>query len=188
MRATALLVVLAAGCGDTTLFDMMERQPKYKPYAPNPFYADGRSMRQAPAGTVPRERLLGQPEVTTGKTASGEDLREFPVALTADLLALGRKKFDIYCAVCHGLAGDGQSPVASQMSLRQPPSLHLLHNVVPGHLFQVISQGFGLMPAYAAQLEPRERWAVAAYVHALRRSQAATLSEAPPDVQKELQK
>ena len=188
MRALAFGLVLCGACGDTTLFDMMERQPKYKPFSQNPFYADGRAMRPPPPGTVPRERLQGNPELTTGKSASGEDLREFPVTLDTDLMSLGKKKFDIHCAVCHGLVGDGQSPVASQMSLRPPPSLHALHNVAPGHLFQIISQGFGVMPSYAAELEPKERWAVAAYVHALRRSQSATLAEAPPDVQKELQK
>jgi mono/diheme cytochrome c family protein len=194
MRALALLAVVAAGaavsgCGDTTLFDMMERQPKYRAFSENPFYADGRAMRQPPAGTVPRERVLGPPELRTGRVASGGDVQQVPIKLDMAVMANGRKKFEIHCAVCHGLAGDGVSPVATQMSLRPPPSLHTLGNPAPGHIFQVISEGFGVMPSYASEInEVNDRWAIVAYVDALRRSQAARLAEAPADVQRELQK
>jgi mono/diheme cytochrome c family protein len=135
---------------------------------------------------VPRERITLRPELTQGKDRSGRDVTAVPVAVTGELMQLGRKKFDIYCATCHGLLGDGVSPVASQMSLRPPPSLLKLHNVGPSHLFQVISQGYGLMPSYAAELEPQDRWAVVVYVWALRRSQNATLAEAPPGIQQKL--
>ena len=90
--------------------------------------------------------------------------------------------------MCHGLVGDGVSPVATQMSLRPPPSLHKLHNPSPAHIYQVISEGFGLMPSYAAQLDVRERWAVVAYVQALRMSQSATVADAPPDIREKLAK
>jgi mono/diheme cytochrome c family protein len=98
----------------------------------------------------------------------------------------GRTRFEIHCAICHGLVGDGVSLVATQMSLRPPPNLHQLRNPGPGHVFQVVSEGFGLMPPYAAQLTPRERWAVVAYLQALQRSQAGTLADAPPDIQQKL--
>src|SRR5262249_10561952 len=104
-----------------------------------------------------------------------------------ELMASGRERFDIYCAICHGTLGDGVSLVSTQMSLRPPPNLHKLQNPGPGHVFQVITDGFGLMPSYSAQLTPQERWAVVAYLEALRRSQAATLAEAPPEIQKKLQ-
>ncbi len=186
MRSLLLLTALCAACGDTTIFDPMERQPKYRPFSANPLYEDGRAMRNPPEGTVSRESTRLRPEVATGKDRSGQVLDSFPIALSLDVMYRGRTKFEIYCGVCHGLVGDGYSPVATQMSLRPPPNLHQLHNVGPGHLFQVITEGYGLMPSYAAQLTPEDRWAVAAYVHALRRSQAARLSDAPPDIQQKL--
>ena len=186
MRSLLLLTALCAACGDTTIFDPMERQPKYRPFSANPLYEDGRAMRHPPEGTVSRESTRLPPEVATGKDRSGRILDTFPVALSLDVMYRGRTKFEIHCGVCHGLLGDGYSPVATQMSLRPPPNLHQLQNVGPGHLFQVITEGYGLMPSYAAQLTPEDRWAVAAYVHALRRSQAALLSDAPPDIQRKL--
>lgn len=185
-RWVLLFALAAAACGDTTIFDPMERQPKYKAFSANPFYEDGRGMRQPPAGAVPRERQTMRPELNTGLDQSGAELPAFPMQLTRELLDKGRERFEIHCAVCHGLLGDGISPVATQMSLRPPPSLLKLTNAKPGRLFRVMTEGFGLMPPYNAQLTAGERWAVAAYVTALRRSQTATVSEAPPEVQKTL--
>jgi mono/diheme cytochrome c family protein len=186
MKALLTSAVLLCACGDTTIFDPMERQPKYKPFAANPLFEDGRAMRVPPPGTVPRERQTMQPEMARGKDKYGQPVTAIPVALTRELMDLGRKQYEIRCAVCHGLVGDGYSPVSTKMSLRPPPSLLELHNVGAGHLFQVITDGYGLMPSYAAELEARERWAVVAYVWALRTSQAVALAEAPPDIQKKL--
>ena len=187
-KPTLLLLPLlfAVGCGDTTLFDAMERQPKYKAFAANPFFADGRAMRQPPAGTVPRERQTMRPDITAGRGRGGDLLTSIPIPVTHELMDQGRTRFEIHCALCHGLVGDGVSLVATQMSLRPPPSLHKLRNASPGHIYQVLTEGFGLMGSYAAELTPQERWAVVAYVEALRRSQSVTLAEAPPDIQRKL--
>ena len=186
MKRLLLIGVLCAACGDTTIFDPMERQPKYKAFAANPLYEDGRAMRNPPEGTVPRERQTMRPEITAGRDRNGQLVGAIPVAITKDLMLRGRARFEIYCGVCHGLLGNGDSPVSSQMSLRPPPNLHQLRNTGPGHLFQVITEGYGLMPSYAAQLTPEDRWAVIAYVQALLRSQKATLADAPPDIQQKL--
>jgi mono/diheme cytochrome c family protein len=186
MRRLFLLTVLCAACGDTTIFDPMERQPKFRPFAGNPLYEDGRAMRNPPGGTVPRERLTLRPEITTGHDRKGQLVGAIPIALTRELMLRGRTKFEIHCGVCHGLLGDGYSPVATQMSLRPPPNLHKLRNVAPGHVFQVITEGYGLMPSYAAELSAHERWAVVAYLQALLRSQKATLADAPADIQQKL--
>lgn len=185
--ALLLLPVLAmAACGDTTLFDPMERQPKFKPFAANSQFEDGRAMRTPPAGTIPREQQTMRPDITLGQDANGALVTAIPIPVTRELMDEGRTKFEIHCAICHGLIGDGVSMVSTQMSLRPPPNLHKLRNASPGHIFQVASQGFGMMASYAAELTPKERWAVVAYIEALRRSQAATLAEAPPDIQKQL--
>ena len=179
----ALLLVLCTACFDTTIFDPMERQPKMRAFLPNAQFEDGRSMRWPPAGTVPRERQTMHPEITAGKDRDGKQVTAIPIAVTRGLMAQGRKAYEIQCAVCHGLVGDGYSPVATQMSLRPPPSLHKLNNPSPAHIFEVISEGFGLMPSYSSQLDPNERWAVVAYVQALRRSQNAAVADAPPAIQ-----
>jgi mono/diheme cytochrome c family protein len=164
----------------------MERQPKFKAFAANPQFEDGRAMRPPPEGTVPRERQTMRPEITSGRDRTGQIVSAIPIAVTKELMLQGRTRFEIHCAICHGLVGDGVSLVATQMSLRPPPNLHQLRNPGPGHVFQVITEGFGLMPPYAAELTARERWAVVAYLQALQRSQAGTLADAPPDIQQKL--
>ena len=180
MRRTWLLisVVASAACGDTTIFDPMERQPKSRAFSANPFFEDGRSMQKPPTGSVPRERIVGQPALVAGRVG-GQDVTGFPLPITKELVALGRKKFDIHCATCHGLLGDGRSLVAANMSLRPPPSLHERKGMALGHYYQVVANGFGLMPGYGAELSVEERWAVVAYVAALQMSQSAPLALAP---------
>jgi len=184
-RPAALLLAVAflAGCPG---LDPMQRQPKYKAYQPSEFHADGLAMRTPPAGTVPYGSV-GDPALQRGVGADGKPLSRAPVAFTLPLLTTGRKKFDIHCAACHGLGGDGQSRVALNMSLRKPPSLHLYRDVPDGYLFQVASQGFGLMPGYAAELTPEERWAVVGYLRALQLSQHASAAQVPAETMKRLQ-
>jgi mono/diheme cytochrome c family protein len=181
--ALLLSVALLAGC---PAWDPMQRQPKYKAYQASEFHADGLAMRAPPAGTVPYGSV-GDPALQRGVGADGKPLARVPVPLTPLLLATGRKKFEIHCAVCHGLVGDGQSQVALNMALRRPPNLHLYRDVPDGYIFQVISQGFGLMPSYAAELTPEERWGVVGYVRALQLSQHASATQVPPQAMQQLQ-
>ena len=186
--ASALLAcALLAACGDTTLVDPMERQPKARAFVANTFFEDGRAMRQPPPGTVPRERIVQNPALTRGRVGD-KDVTEIPLPLTRALLETGHRKFDIYCATCHGLVGDGRSPVAANMALRLPPNLHDRAGMAVGHYYQVIANGFGLMPGYAAQLNVEERWAVIAYLRALQLSQGAPLALAPPQERERLLK
>ncbi len=186
MRAPVLLaaLLLVTGCEE---LDPMISQQKYKPYRENPLYPDGLSMRPAPAGTVPRERILDA-AVSTGLAADGTPVQRVPLTVSRPLLETGRKRFEIVCGACHGLVGDGRSLVARNMSLRPPPSLHDNPDRPDGYYFQVISRGYGLMPSYAAELPVEERWAIVAYLRALQRSQRASLADAPADVRARLEK
>jgi len=175
LLAAALPLLLLAGC---PAWDPMQRQAKYKAYQPSEFHADGLAMQAPPAGTVAYGAAVDGP-VLTGLGPDGRPLPASPVAPTPRLLATGKKRFDIHCAVCHGLLGDGQSQVALSMALRRPPDLHLYRDVPDGYLYQVVSQGFGLMPSYAAELTPEERWAVVAYLRALQLSQHASVDQLP---------
>jgi mono/diheme cytochrome c family protein len=164
----------------------MQRQAKYKAYQPSEHHPDGLAMRTPPAGTVPWGSV-GDPALQQGVGPDGRPLPLAPVALTPQLLAAGRKKFDIHCAVCHGLVGDGRSQVALNMSLRKPPDLHLYRDVPDGYLYQVITKGFGLMPGYAAELTPEERWGVVGYLRALQLSQHASAAQVPAGTLKRLE-
>lgn len=112
-----------------------------------------------------------------------------PIDITPELLQSGRKHFDISCAPCHGLLGDGNSVVASKMSLRTPPSLLTpnIRTMADGLIFRTISEGYGLMPGYAAELSTIDRWGIVAYVRALELSQNAPLELAPTEIRKKLE-
>lgn len=142
-------------------------------------------MRDPPAGTVPR----GAPEPPW--RAGGAYVERIPVRMTRELVGLGREHFDVTCAACHGVLGDGVSVVATKMLQRPPPSLltDRVRAMKPGRLYEIVRDGYGLMPGYTAQLStPEDRWAVVAYVRALQLSQRATLSELPAGVRAELAK
>jgi mono/diheme cytochrome c family protein len=194
MRATFMIGALALlGCNEDLLNPMADRQPRVQAFSPSEFYADGLAMREPPVGTVPRERVVLNPGLTTGKIMGpkGEAyVTTFPLKVDRTLVDLGRKRFEITCGTCHGPAGDGDSMVARQMSLRPPPNLHqpqYLEKPV-GYIYEVITKGFGLMASYQAELNVRERWAVVAYVKALQMSQTAPLTKAPPEVRTQLER
>jgi mono/diheme cytochrome c family protein len=125
-------------------------------------------MQPPPGGTVRRGELLDS-RLTEGRERGGAYLSDVPLAVTGKLLARGQSRFGIFCAVCHGEAGDGRSIVASNMVERPPPSLlsPQLRALPAGLLYQVVQQGFGRMPSYATELTVEDRWAVVAYVRRL---------------------
>jgi mono/diheme cytochrome c family protein len=173
-----LVLLAGAGCDEDTINPMAARQPRVQAYSGSDFYADGVGMRQPPAGTVPRQRITGNPGLTSGKQGKAYS-NVFPVRVDEPLMRLGQKRYNVICGTCHGPLGDGDSIVARQMSLRPPPSLIDYANRPTGYVFEVISKGHGLMASYAAELPVMERWAVVAYVRALQVSRTATLDKAP---------
>jgi mono/diheme cytochrome c family protein len=196
----AALGLGAASCIDENILDVMaDSQPRAGRYKESVFFEDGLSMHAAPEGTVSREHITQNVPLTTGRLPdgpiqpNGEPLPKFvtaiPVPVTPQLLALGRKRFDITCATCHGPAGDGISIVGTQMSLRPPPSLVTEKYIgkPSGYLFEVASRGFGMMASYAAELSVEERWAVVAYLRALQLSQSVSVDQLPPAVRQKLE-
>jgi mono/diheme cytochrome c family protein len=186
-----LPLLSAVACDENILDPMADRQPRVHQYTESVFFEDGLSMHAPPEGAVPRERITMKPVLTTGRegetgqiAANGERVPSYaktiPLPVTRQLLELGRKRFDITCGTCHGPVGDGNSIVATQMSLRPPPSLHKYSDRAPGYIFDVITKGFGLMASYAAEMTIEERWAVVAYVRALQLSQAVPTDRLPP--------
>jgi mono/diheme cytochrome c family protein len=158
------LLLLAACQGFELDLERMKDQPNARPYEASPYFPDGRAMRVPPSNTVPH----------------GERATPAPVVDRA-LVTRGRERFEIYCAACHGRLGDGRSEVARNMELRKPPPLVAspVREFPDERLFKVISNGYGLMPSYAAELPAPDRWAVVAYVRALQLSQSVRLDTLP---------
>lgn len=175
------------GCGEWDLdLERMIQQPKYTAYEQCTVCPEGSIMMMPPAGTVARDERLGPTEFVRGR-AAGAYLTTIPVTVDRAVLERGRNRFNIYCAACHGRLGNGISQVAENMKLRQPANLLAAPYVdyPPGRLFTTITEGFGLMRSYAAELPIEDRWAVVAYVQALQLSQHVALGDLPPDRQQE---
>jgi len=173
----ATLLTLA-GCRED-----MQNQPYYRPLTESNFYADKRSARPLVTGTVAREDLEADTYFYTGKIGSNNgDYMPFPV--TAEVLARGQQRFNIYCSPCHGEVGDGNGMVV-QRGFKHPPSYHIerLRKAPIGYFFDVMSNGYGNMPDYKEQVAVRDRWAIAAYIRALQLSQHAAPSDVAPGQQ-----
>jgi len=183
----ALLVVGTAFAGSACRQDMHD-QPKLEPLEGSSFFRDGRGARPIPEGTVPRNATLGDDEYTTGK-AGGAFVDEFPFRVTRSTLERGRERFGIYCTPCHGAVGDGQGMVVKR-GFPQPTSFHIerLRTSPAGYFFDVVTNGFGRMQGYAAQVPVQDRWAIVAYVRALQLSQDATAADVPQDERESLER
>jgi mono/diheme cytochrome c family protein len=164
----------------------MADQPRYEPFEASSFFADGQSARPRVEGTVARGELREDVAFETGKDGD-QWLERSPVPVDVALLMRGRERYDVFCSPCHDRVGNGNGMIV-QRGYRRPPSLHdeRLRSAPPGHFFDVMTNGWGAMPAYAPQVSAGDRWAIAAYVRALQRSQRATLTDVSPDVRERL--
>ncbi len=167
------LLLVLAGCRQE-----MYDQSRVKPLAQSDFYSDLRSARPQVEGTVARGQLRVDEYFYTGKIGGNPgDYMPFPV--TEEVLARGHERFNIYCAPCHSRLGDGNGMVP-QRGFKHPPTYHQdrLRKAPLGYFFDVMTNGFGVMPDYTTQILPRDRWCIVAYIRALQLSQNAT----PADV------
>jgi mono/diheme cytochrome c family protein len=177
MRAlliAAFVLLVVPGCRQD-----MHDQPKYQPLEASTFFKDGRASRPRVPGTVARGRRDDDAVLVSGK-ADGKLTEVFPAPVTKATLERGHQRFDVYCSPCHDRAGTGRGMIVER-GYKQPSSFHdeRLRGMPPGYFFDVMTNGFGVMPSYAAQVPVADRWAIAAYVRALQLSQHATLAEVP---------
>lgn len=166
--ATGMLSLLVlAGCRQD-----MHDQPKMYPQRGTIFYADGRSVRPQVANTVARNQTPDS-YFATG-LEGGKEGDGLPIPLTMETMQRGEERFNIYCTACHSRVGNGAGMIV-QRGYRPAGNFHTdrLRNAPLGHFFAVMTNGYGAMPDYAAQLTPEDRWAVAAYIRALQLSQNA---------------
>lgn len=179
LQALAFGAVLAlSGCARLDMQD----QPKYKPQRPSDFFADGRDSRPEVEGTIARGALDEDTAYYTGKDEKGGDVEMFPIAVDKAFIQRGKQRYDIYCSPCHGRIGNGLGMIVRR-GFKQPPSYHIdrLRNAPVGHLFDVMTNGYGAMLNYSQQVQVRDRWAIAAYIRALQYSQNANINDLPAE-------
>jgi cytochrome c553 len=177
----------------------MQDQPKMKPFRATTFFRDGLSSRPPVEGTVPRGFLRSDTEFFTGKksktttlpsttpvsassaSAFPDDLEVLPIPVTQDVVSRGRERFEIFCAVCHGLTGNGDGMIVRR-GFRRAASFHddRLRQAPVGHFFDAITNGWGAMPSYAPQISVQDRWAIVAYIRALQLSQQNVQAPSSP--------
>ncbi len=212
--ALLFALVCAAGCEKTAR--NMYDQPRDKPLAASSLWADGRSAREPADGTVahsagtlagtssgregaappearpPQPLAAGLPPpaaaaagATAGATAAAAPSHD---AWTPALLARGRQRYDIFCAPCHSVVGDGDGMIARR-GFPHPPSFHdaRLRDAPDEHFYAVITDGYGAMYPYANRVPPDDRHAIVAYIRALQLSQHASLDAVPPSARATLE-
>ncbi len=179
------LLALTSGC---EIRQRMYNQPRHKPLSLSEFYADGAASRPLVEGTVARGFMKEDDVFYTGRLPDGSFVDGFPFEVSMDILQRGQERYNIYCSTCHDRAGTGNGYIVLR-GYKQPPSLHIdrLRESAPGYFYQVISQGYGVMPSYAYQVKPEDRWAIAAYIRVLQLSQRATLDDVPAQERAQLE-
>ncbi len=166
-------IVGLAGCRQD-----MHNQPKFYPQRGTDFYTDRRSARPQVTGTVARGQEDAGSYFRTGMV-NGQEGEGMPVPVNAELLQRGQEKYNIYCTACHSRVGNGKGMIVMR-GYFPAGNLHTdrLRQAPLGHFFNVITNGYGAMPEYKAQVDTGDRWAIAAYIRALQLSQHATAADA----------
>ena len=179
VAASALALGLAA-CNP--IRQDMANQPKNRPLSPSDFFADGRSERPLLENTVAHGSIVDDQLVVA------KDSNAFPLPVNEELLVRGKQRYGIFCTPCHGLQGDGNG-MAAVRGMKHPPSYHddRLRKSPNGYFFDVVTNGFGGMLGYSAQIPVRDRWAIVAYVRALQLSRNAKVSDLPAELKQKLE-
>jgi mono/diheme cytochrome c family protein len=182
-----LFIVPLAGCarGCTSsrppihLNPSMDDQPKVRAQSASDFFYDGASMRQPVPGTIPIGGLKEDAAFFTGKGADGQFVTTIPMNVDEAVLERGRQRAAIYCQPCHDARGDGRG-ILFQRGNVPTASFHQekIVQYTDGQIFDVITNGTGLMAGYRWPIPPADRWAIVAYVRDLQRKRLASATAA----------
>ena len=160
----------------------MRQQPYYRPLVESSLFENGMASRPIPANTIPRgewgELMLNE-ALYTGRE-NGEFVTTLPMPVTQAVLDRGQERYDIFCSPCHSRVGDGRGMIV-QRGFPPPPSFHTqrLRQEPDGYYYDVITNGFGKMYSYSSRIQPKDRWAIVAYVRALQLSQNFPIEALP---------
>ena len=152
----------------------MDDPPRVDAQTASTFFHDGKSMRPPVEGTVARGELRGDGVYWTGMDPAVGFAPTIPMPVDDALRERGRRRYEIYCAVCHDRNGDGKGLLFERAQVRTP-SFHQdrLRQAPDGYFFLVMTNGFGLMPSYAYPIPVADRWAIVAHVRELQQRRAA---------------
>jgi hypothetical protein len=187
---TSLFVLTGCARGCTSsrppihLNPSMDDQPKVRSQTASTFFFNGASMREPVPGTIPVGGLKEDTAFFTGKGADGQFVATIPVPVDEPLLERGRQRYEIYCQPCHDARGDGRG-ILFQRANVPTASYHeeKFLKYADGQIFDVITNGTGLMAGYRWPIPPADRWAIVAHVRELQRERqaraAATSAQAP---------
>lgn len=181
LTAACAAAFLIFGGGCEYLRQDMANQPKNKPLSPSEFFGDGRSER------APVENTVARGSIADDELFVPKESNAFPLPVNRDLLERGEERYKIFCSPCHGLQGDGKGMVAMR-GMKAPPSYHQdrLRQAPNGYFYDNITNGFGQMLGYSAQIPPRDRWAIVAYIRALQLSRNAKAADLPAELREKL--
>jgi len=182
LGVVALACVPLSGCarGCTSsrppihLNPSMDDQPKVRPQTASSFFYNGASMREPVPGTVPIGGLKEDAAFFTGKGADGQFVATIPQPVDDALVERGRQRYTIYCQPCHDARGDGQG-ILFQRGKVPTATFHdpKIVKYPDGQIFDVITNGQGLMSGYRWPIPPADRWAIVSYVRQLQRDRQA---------------
>ena len=169
---------------DQEKYDPQEAGPQFRDG--RPIFADGRAARMPVPGTVARGQLKTDTIYFEGKYPNGYWAQHNPEPATMELLRRGQERFNIYCAACHNRLGSGQGLMQEKILLSGgviPTNLldERIRLMPDGQIFNSMTIGVRQMPSYRHQINPRDRWAIVAYMRALQRSQQTDIEDVPPD-------
>lgn len=153
----------------------MGDMPRYEPLEASEVFPDGMSARTPPPGTVARDADLS------------EVPQRIPYPVTMALLERGRERYEIFCAPCHSRSGNGDGMIVER-GFPEPPSYfeEALRLASDRHFYDVITEGYGVMYSYAARVQPRDRWAIVAYIRALQYANHAPTEDLPAELRARL--
>ncbi len=156
--------------------DMYEAVP-YETYSAHSVFRKGMSAQVPVEGTIARGQVpYDYPDTEEGYLLAKDSLRS-PLRIKAPLdsiyriskadLVQGKILYDIYCATCHGIKGDGQGDLVKNEKFLGVPS-YKDREITEGSTYHVIMYGRNMMGSHASQLNNKERWQVTHYVEQLR--------------------
>jgi hypothetical protein len=183
LMSLAGLAGCARGCTSSRppihLNPSMDDQPKVRAQSASEFFYDGASMRQPVPGTIPIGGLKEDAAFFTGKGADGQFVTTIPMNVDEAVLERGRQRAAIYCQPCHDARGDGRG-ILFQRGNVPTASFHQekILQYTDGQIFDVITNGSGLMAGYRWPIPPADRWAIVAYVRDLQRKRLASATAA----------
>ena len=187
---TSLFVLTGCARGCTSsrppihLNPSMDDQPKVRTQTASDFFFNGASMREPIPGTVAIGGLKEDTAFFTGRGANGQYVAAIPHPVDAALLERGRQRYVIYCQPCHDARGDGRGILFQRGNV--PTATFHQEKILKypdGQIFDIMTNGQGLMPAYRWPIPPADRWAIIAHIRDMQRERLARAAAAPASAQ-----